>query len=96
MTALFYGCKQTILLGIALEEMGLHQPYTIVTTDNITKKGLKLETMQPKASKSMDMQWHWLNCRAAPNQFHYQWKQGSDNHADYYRKHHAGSYHQQI
>ena len=47
--ALFYSCKQAIPLQITSEEMGCQQLHTILTTDNITAKGLTLTTMQPKA-----------------------------------------------
>ena len=67
LTALFYGCKQAIPLQNTLEEMRHQQPCTLITTDNITAKELTLSMMQPKASKSMDMQWYWLKCQSAQN-----------------------------
>ena len=61
LAALFYGCKAAIPLRVALEEMGHPQPGpTPVTTDNATAVGLTQKTMTPKASKSMDMRFHWL------------------------------------
>ncbi len=55
LVALYYGCKQAILICIALEEMGHKQRIpTPVTTDNITAPGLTTGTMAPKASKSND------------------------------------------
>lgn len=54
--SLFYGCKESIPLCVTLEEMGHPQSGpTPVTTDNSTAVGLTLNTMTPKASKSMDM-----------------------------------------
>ena len=55
LASLFYGCKEAIPLRLTLEEMGHPQPGpTPVTTDNSTAIGLTLNTMIPKASKSMD------------------------------------------
>ena len=96
LTALFYSCKQANPLRITLAEMGHQQLCTIVTTDNITAKGLTFSTMQPEASESMDMQWLWFKCWSAQNQFHYQWQQSADNCASCYSKHHPRSYHQKI
>jgi hypothetical protein len=61
---------------------------TMVTTDNITTQGLTMGTMTPKASKSMDQQFHWLKCRNAQRQFLYLWRRGIKNRADYNDRHH--------
>ena len=42
------------------------------------------------------MQYNWIKDREQKNQFYIYWKQGKDNHADYYKKHFPASYHQQI
>jgi hypothetical protein len=60
LAALFYVCKSAIPLRVTLEEMGHPQRPTLVTTDNATAVGLTQKTMTPKASKSMDMRFHWL------------------------------------
>eukprot|EP00804_Cyclotella_cryptica_P026154 CCRYP_013043-RA/>CCRYP_013043-RA protein AED:0.45 eAED:0.45 QI:0/-1/0/1/-1/1/1/0/134 len=63
LAALFYGCKEATPLRTTLEEMGNPQPGpTPVTTDNSTAVGLTLNTMTPKASKSMDMRLQCLKC----------------------------------
>ena len=50
-----YGYKQAIPHRTALEEMGHCQPHIIVTTNNMTEKGLMLATLQSKASKSINI-----------------------------------------
>eukprot|EP00804_Cyclotella_cryptica_P002153 CCRYP_006559-RA/>CCRYP_006559-RA protein AED:0.38 eAED:0.33 QI:0/0/0/1/0/0/2/0/408 len=97
LAALFYSCKEKIPLCTTLEEMGHPQPGpTPVTTDNTTAIGLTLNTMTPKASKSMDMQLQWLKCRQAQSLFHYLWAKGVKNRADYPSKHHSISHHQSV
>jgi hypothetical protein len=45
---LYYGCKLVIPICTTLEEMGHpQQKCTMVTTDNITTKGLTMGTMTP-------------------------------------------------
>eukprot|EP00804_Cyclotella_cryptica_P020408 CCRYP_012623-RA/>CCRYP_012623-RA protein AED:0.44 eAED:0.44 QI:0/0/0/1/0/0/2/0/536 len=97
LAALFYGCKEAIPLRTTLEEMGHPQPGpTPVTTDNTTAIGLTLNTMKPKASKSIDMRLQWLKCRCAQSFFRYLWAKGVKNRADYPSKHHSASHHQNI
>jgi hypothetical protein len=92
--SLFYGCKEAIPLRVTLEEMGHPQPGpTPVTTDNSTAVGLTLDTMIPKASKSMDMRFQWLKCRRAQTLFKYLWAKGIKNRADYPSKHHTPKHH---
>jgi hypothetical protein len=97
LAALFYGCKEAIPLRTTLEEMGHPQPGpTPVTTDNTTAVGLTLNTMAPKASKSMDMRFQWLKCRRAQSLFRYLWAKGVKNRADYPSKHHPAAHHQAV
>ncbi len=70
LAALYYDCKLGALLQTTLEKLGHFQPTpTPVTTNNITAQGLTMETMTPKASKSMDQCFHWLKCWHAQCQF---------------------------
>jgi hypothetical protein len=96
LAALFYGCKEAIPLRNTLEEMGHPQPPTPVTTDNSTAIGLTMDTMTPKASKSMDMRFQWLKSRRAQQLFRYHWAKGTTNRADYPSKHHSAAHHQRI
>jgi hypothetical protein len=92
--SLFYGCKEATPLRVTIEEMGHPQPGpTPVTTDNSTAVGLTLDTMIPRASKSMDMRFQWLKCRRAQSLFRYLWAKGINNRADYPSKHHPAKHH---
>ncbi len=63
LVALYYGCKLAVPIRTMLDEMGHMQPLLPAMTDNIKAQGLTIGTMTPKASKSMDQQFHWLKCR---------------------------------
>ena len=88
LAALFYNCKSAVPLRVALEEMGHRQPTTPVTTDNSTAHGLIQSTMIPKASKSMDMRFHWLKRRMAQRIFDIMWRRGTNNRENYHTKVH--------
>ena len=88
LAALFYNCKAAVPLRVTLEEMGHRQPKTPFTTDNSTAHGLIQSTMIPKASKSMDMRFHWLKCRMAQHIFDIMWRRGTKNRAYYHTKFH--------
>eukprot|EP00804_Cyclotella_cryptica_P025458 CCRYP_017201-RC/>CCRYP_017201-RC protein AED:0.47 eAED:0.47 QI:0/-1/0/1/-1/1/1/0/108 len=88
LAALFYGCKAAIPLWVALKEMGHPQSGpTPVTKDNSTAIGLTQKTMTPKASKSMDMRFHWLRSRHVQQFFTFLLAKGVNNWADYPCKH---------
>ena len=72
--ALFYNCKNAAPLWQTLEEMGHHQPKTIVATVNSTVHGLITNTMVAKASKAMDVRLNWLKCCQAQHQLDFQWQ----------------------
>ena len=44
--------------------------------------------MIPKASKSMDMRFHWLKCQMVQHIFDIMWRRGTKNRADYHTKVH--------
>eukprot|EP00804_Cyclotella_cryptica_P012986 CCRYP_002317-RA/>CCRYP_002317-RA protein AED:0.32 eAED:0.30 QI:0/0/0/1/1/1/3/0/854 len=90
----FYGCKEAIPHRVTLKEMGHPQPGpTPITTNNSTAVGLALDTMIPKASKSMDMRFQWLKCRCAQSLFKHLWAKGTKNRADYPSKHNTVKHH---
>ena len=77
----------------SLIEMGWPQPQSPIQYDNSTAIGVANETIIPRKTKSMDMQFHWLRCRDAQGQFKYFWAPGSDNLGDYSTKNHPQIYH---
>ena len=95
MASLFYNCKATISLRIALEEMGHPQPKTTVVTDNSTAEGLVNKTMTPNRAKTYDFRTNWVKCREAQHQFNIIWKKGKVNRADYHSKDHPPHVHKE-
>ncbi len=76
-----------------LAEMGHKQPQTPMQTDNTTALGVVTNNIQPQHTKAMDMQFHWLRCHKAQNQFQFFWRPGPTNRADYWTKHHCAAHH---
>jgi hypothetical protein len=76
-----------------LKEMGHPQTCTPIQTDNSTAHTLLINKIMPKALKAMDMQFHWLRCREAQDQYRFYWRPGTQNLADYLTKHHPASHH---
>ena len=62
--ALFINAKKSVPIRTTLVEMGHAQPKTPMQTDNYTAHGV-INSIMPKATKSMDMRFHWLQCRNA-------------------------------
>ena len=79
-----------------LNALGHKQPPTPIKSDNNTAVAFARETLKAKKSKTWDMRYNWIKDREQQNQFYIYWKQGSDNHGDYYTKHFPASYHQQM
>ena len=73
--------------------MGHPQPKTPIQTDNTTAEGVINNKIQPKRTKAMDMQFHWLRDRESQDQFKIYWRPGGKNLADYYTKHHPPAHH---
>jgi len=91
--ALFIIAKEAVYLQQILMEMGHPQPKTPIQTDNMTAEGVINNKIQPKRTKAMDMQFHWLRDREAQGQFNIYWHPVSTNLADYFMKHHAPAHH---
>ena len=52
--------------------------------------------IQPKRTKSMEIQFHWLRERECQKQCRIYWRPGRSNYADYWTKHHLAVHHQGI
>mgnify|MGYP006170828629 CR=1 FL=1 len=61
--SLYINAKKGIEEWIILEEMGHKQPRTPIQTDNSTAEEIINSCIQPKQTKAMDMQFHWLHDR---------------------------------
>ena len=92
--ALFLNAITAVPIRRTLTEMGHRQTRTPIQTDNSTADGLINNKLILKATKSIDMNFHWLRCRDSQGQFRYYWRPGTENKADYYwTKHHSAAHH---
>ena len=94
--AMFLNAKTAVHLRQTLEELGHPQPPTPIQTDNTTAQGVATNKILPKATKSMDMKFHWLRDREFREQFRSYWRSGTKNLGDYWTKHHPGSHHESM
>ena len=91
--ALFINAKTAVPTRMTLCELGHPQPRTPMQTDNSTAHGLINNKIISKATKSIDMNFHWLRCRDSQGQFRYYWRPGTENMGDYWTKHHSAAHH---
>jgi hypothetical protein len=74
--ALYINCKEAIPARHTLEYLGHKQPPTPMQTDNTTGLGGVVNNNVMKKFKSMDMKYHWLQCRNNQRQFRHYWAAG--------------------
>jgi hypothetical protein len=93
LSVLFINAKMAVSIRRTLKEMGHSQSRTPIQTYNLTAHALLTNKILPKALKAMEMQFHWLPCRSAQDQYRYYWRPGTQNLADYWTKHHPAKEH---
>ena len=69
-----------------LADLGYPQPPTYILTDNRCAEGIANDTIKPKRTKSIEMQYHWIRDRVARKQFIVEWRKGEHNLADFFTK----------
>jgi hypothetical protein len=95
--ALYTNARKGVEEQNILRVMGHPQPPTPVQTDNSTAEGIINLRVQPKRTKAMDMQFHWLRDRGVnQKQFRFYWRPGTLQRGDYWTKYHSPSHHRQI
>ena len=90
---LFHNAGMTLSIRYFLQSMGHPQPPTPIKTDNSTAMGFVYDNIHQKRSKTWDMRYYWLRDRMNQKQFDIFWDKGSNNHADYWTKHHPTIHH---
>ena len=90
---LFYNGQTIISIRQALLDLGHPQPPTPLKTDSSTSNDFVHANMKRKRSKSWDMRYHWLRDRTLQQHLQIYWDRGSNNHADYFTKHHPPIHH---
>jgi hypothetical protein len=91
--AFYINAREAIPMRHLLKEMGHKQPPTPIQTNNSTAHGIVTNNIQPRCTKAMDMQFHWLLCRDSQGQFRDCWHPGPNNRAGYWTKHHCAAHH---
>ena len=93
LTALYICTRKIVLLRQELVEMGCPHPRSPIQCENSTDIGMINETTTPHKAKSMDTQFHWIQCRDSQGKFRYYWAPGPNNLGDYSTKNHPPIYH---
>jgi hypothetical protein len=94
MGALYIHGRKAVEERNILEELCHPQFPTPIQTDNSTAEGMINKKVQPKHTKAMDMQFHWLRDGAVnQQQFRFYWRPGPLNYADYWTKHQPLAHH---
>ena len=84
--AVFINAKEGASLRAILDSLGYPQPATDILYDDMCAVGLASDTVTPKKTKSIDMQFHWVRDRVRQKQFTVTWRQGAHNLADFFTK----------
>ena len=62
-----------------LSDLGYPQPATYILVDNEVASGITSNTIEPKRTKSIDMQFHWLRDRVQMQEYIVIWRKGVYN-----------------
>ena len=90
---IFINAQLAIPIRYILDRLNHPQPPTPIKTDNSTSYGFVHNNINQKRSKSWDMWYHWLREKQTKNEFNIIWDKGTNNHADYFTKHHPAKHH---
>ena len=71
--ALYINTKFAVPIRHVLTELGHPQPPTPIQTDNSTAFGVVMNKIIPKATKAMNVHYHWLCNREQQQQFRFYW-----------------------
>ena len=84
--AVFMNAKEGSALRTILDSIGYPQSTTEILCDNMCAVGLASDTITPKQTKSINMQFHWIRDRVKQQQFLVTWRKGVHNLADFFTK----------
>ena len=91
--AAYLTAREAVPIRTTLEELGHPQSPTPIQVDNTTCAGFANDTIKQKRTKSIDMNYYWLQDRTRLGQFIVYWRAGGLNYADYHTKHHPPTHH---
>ena len=93
---LFYNAQVALPIRYMLEQLGHPQSPSPIKTDNSTANAFVHNNLTQKKSKSWDMRYYWLRDKEAQGAFRPYWDKGTNNHADYFTKHHTAKMHRTV
>jgi hypothetical protein len=85
--------QEIIACRISLHALNHPQPATPLKTDNSTSNSFIHANIKQRRSKTWDMRWNWLRDKSTHDKLCIYWDKGSNNHADYFTKHHPPLHH---
>ena len=94
--ATFTNAQEAIPIRHMLMEMGHPQHATPIQVDNTTAVGFANKKIKQKRSKSIHMNYYWLQDRSDQKQFHIYWAPGAGNLADYPTKLFSPAHHKRV
>jgi hypothetical protein len=94
--AIFHNARDGIPLRTTLIEMGHDQEAMPIQTENACAAGVANQNVKQRISKPIDMRFYWIRDRIKQGQFIIHWRKGTDNHSDYFTKHHSPAHHKHI
>ena len=74
------------MLRNILHSLGYPQPPTSIFCDNACAVGIANDTITPRRTKSIDMNFHWIRDRVRQGRFIVTWLKGEHNLADFFTK----------
>ena len=92
-SGLFHNAQTGLSVRQILHDLGHPQPATPLKTDNSTANSFVHSNIRQKRSKSCYMRYHWLRDKSLHKNINIYWQKGSNNHGDYYTKHHLPQHH---
>jgi hypothetical protein len=84
--AAFHTAQMAAGLRKTLSDLGYPQPPTYILVDNKVAHGIASNTIEPKRTKSIDMQYHWLRDRVQLREFIVIRRKSTYNLADFFTK----------
>ena len=94
--ATFTNTQEDLPIRKMLCDMGHPQPAMLIQVDNITTVGFANSTFNKKRSKSINMNYYWIQDRTNLQQFHIYCSTGKVNLGDYHTKHLSPAHHKQV
>ena len=94
--AVFVNAKELIPIRNTLAELGHPQPPTTIQTDNVVAEGFIKQIIKQRKSKSICMNYYWLQDQQNQRIIDIIWRPKHLNIADYFAKHQPPLVHQQF